>query len=181
MITLALRGGICVSTLAELLPHSANAMAQQRDASAALVFDNVTVIDVEHGTRIPHRRVVIIGDHIRAIGIADSVPVPSGAHVVNANGKYLIPGLWDMHTHSRTATAIFYPLFLANGVTGIRDAWSEIPLDTLNRWRREILAERRVGPPRQILSGPGSTRLFPARESRTRGTFVSPALPTLAM
>jgi hypothetical protein len=48
---------------------------------------------------------------------------------------------------------VFYPLFVANGVTGIRDAGSEVPLDTLLLWRREILAGTRMGPPRQILSG----------------------------
>jgi hypothetical protein len=59
-----------------------------------------------------------------------------------------------MHTHpQRLATTVFYPLFLASGVTGIRDAASEVPLDTLRLWRQEILAGIRVGPPRQILSG----------------------------
>jgi hypothetical protein len=72
---------------------------------------------------------------------------------VDARGKYLIPGLWDLHVHPRTFAHLFYPLFIANGVTGIRDAWSEIPLDTLVRWRREILASTRVGPPVQLLSG----------------------------
>jgi hypothetical protein len=76
------------------------------------------------------------------------------ARVIAAPGKYLIPGLWDMHTHSLHHTDIFYPTFIAYGVTGIRDAWSPVPLDTLQMLRREILAGTRVGPPRQILSGP---------------------------
>jgi hypothetical protein len=73
--------------------------------------------------------------------------------VVNARGKYLIPGLWDLHVHPMHLASVIYPLFLANGVTGIRDPASDVSLDTLLRWRREILAGARVGPPRQLLSG----------------------------
>jgi hypothetical protein len=50
--------------------------------------------------------------------------------------------------------SIFYPLFIANGITGIRDAGSGVPLDSLRLWQREILAGTRIGPPRQILDGP---------------------------
>src|SRR5689334_10176574 len=132
------------------------ARAQQpaaQPATASLVFEGVTVIDVEQGKHLADQRVVVTGNRIAAVGDAMAVKVPEGARVVDAKGKYLIPGLWDMHTHSRYLTDVFYPLFLANGVTGIRDAWSEIPLDTLLRWRREILAGTRVGPPRQLLVG----------------------------
>jgi hypothetical protein len=118
-----------------------------------LVFDDVTVIDVQQGTRLVRQRVVIVGNRIRAIGKLEAVPIPANAWVVDAHGKYLMPGLWDMHTHSMLMTDVFYPMFLANGVTGIRDAWSPVPLDTLRRWRQEIVAGTRVGPPRQLLVG----------------------------
>lgn len=59
-----------------------------------------------------------------------------------------------MHIHPSRMAPLFYPLMLATGVTGVRDAGSAVPLDTLNLWRREILAGARVGPPRQVLSGP---------------------------
>jgi len=118
-----------------------------------LVFDGVTVVDVEHGRLIQGQRVVIVGNRIRTVGSVRTVRMPARARVVDARGKYLIPGLWDMHTHSMRQTNLFYPLFIANGVTGIRDAGSSVPLDTLILWRREILAGTRVGPPRQILSG----------------------------
>jgi hypothetical protein len=119
-----------------------------------LVFDNVTVIDVQQGRELPAQRVVIVGTRIRAVGRVEAVRVPPGARVVDARDKYLIPGLWDMHTHLESlANEVYYPLFIANGVTGIRDAGSPVPLDTFIQWRREILAGRRVGPPRQLLSG----------------------------
>ena len=141
--------------------------AQQPAPPGALVFDDVTVIDVQQGNRLPDQRVVIVGNRISAMGSMSSVKVPAGAQVVNARGKFLIPGLWDMHTHSRRYTDFFYPLFLANGVTGIRDAWSEVPLDTTLMWRREIVAGTRVGPPRQLLPGPALDESQPC----SRGEF----------
>jgi hypothetical protein len=150
------RGVLRLGELALLFMVSSPVMAmiQQPTATKALVFERVTVIDVEHGNRLPEQRVVIVGNRIVVMGKMGNVSVPKGARIIDAKGKYLIPGLWDMHTHSRRYTDFFYPLFIANGITGIRDAWSEVPLDTLLLWRREILADTRVGPPRQLLAGP---------------------------
>ena len=69
-----------------------------------------------------------------------------GACVVEAWGKYLIPGLWDMHVHPTTYVDVAYPLFIATGVTGVRDAGSDVPLETLAQWKQEIVAGTRVGP-----------------------------------
>ncbi len=128
--------------------------AQQPATTASLVFDGVTIVDVEYGKLLPSQRVVITGNRIQTVGDVHSVLLPKGAQVVDARGKYLIPGLWDLHTHSWYGADRFYPLFIANGITGIRDAGSPVPLDTLVQWRREILVGARIGPPRQILSGP---------------------------
>jgi len=142
-------------TLGSLAGYSTVVRSQQPAVIAPLVFDGVTVIDVQWGRRLPAQRVVIVGNRIQAVGNARGVQVPAGARVVDARGKYLIPGLWDMHTHLvRPADSdLFHPLFIANGVTGIRDAWSVTYIDTLLLWRREILAGTRVGPPRQLISG----------------------------
>jgi hypothetical protein len=122
--------------------------------TSSLVFDGVTVVDVEHGTLLPAYRVVVVGNRIATMGGTGTVQIPAGARVIDARGKYLMPGLWDMHTHSYHYADLSYPLFLANGVTGIRDANSDVPLDTLVQWRKEIIAGTRIGPPRQILVGP---------------------------
>ncbi len=138
-----------------VLPVRVAAAQQPAAMVTSLVFDGVTVIDVEEGKPLPEQRVVIAGNRIQAVGRRDAIKVPKDAQVVDERGRYLLPGLWDTHTHPRgLASGIYYPLFIANGVTGIRDAGSEIMLDTLRQWRREILAGTRVGPPRQILSGP---------------------------
>src|SRR5881394_3312528 len=143
-------------TIAVTLPGAVPAAvsAQQPATVPSLIFDGVTVVDVEQGKLVPDQRVVIAGNRIQTVGGAGAVKVPVGAQVVDAKGKYLIPGLWDMHVHPRNeAPSVYYPLFLANGVTGIRDAGSDVPIGTLLQWRKEILAGTQVGPPRQILSG----------------------------
>ena len=135
----------------------------------ALVFDKVAVVDVETGKLLQDQRVVIEGNRIRTVGASGKVQIPSGAQVIDAHGKYLIPGLWDMHTHSRRYTDFFYPLFIANGVTGIRDAWSEVPIDTTLMWRREILAGTKIGPPRQMLPGPALDESSPCSRGPGEG------------
>jgi len=117
------------------------------------VFDAVTVVDVEQGKLLPAQRVIIADNRIQAVGGERTVKLPERAQVVDARGKYLIPGLWDLHTHPRSYTQLFYPLFIANGVTGFRDAWSDWPIDSLVLWWHAILAGKLVGPPRQLLTG----------------------------
>jgi imidazolonepropionase-like amidohydrolase len=109
---------------------------------------------VEHGKPIPDQRVVIEGNRIQVMGDVNAVKMPRRAQVVNARGKYLIPGLWDMHVHLWVLPDVVYPLLLVNGVTGIRDVGTGVPLDTLRRWRQEILMGTRLGPPRQLFAGP---------------------------
>jgi len=111
------------------------------------------VIDVRTGQRLPSQMVVIVGNRIRALGRAGTIPLPPRARVVNARGKYLIPGLWDMHVHPMEQQAVAGRLFLANGITGVRDAGSSVALATLNRWKQEIAAGTRIGP-RMVVAGP---------------------------
>jgi len=76
-------------------------VAQTRDdlQSQPFVFTHVTVIDATGATAKPDMTVVIIGDRIATLGKSGKVRVPANAQVVDATGKYLIPGLWDMHVH----------------------------------------------------------------------------------
>lgn len=147
LLALALGGGLSMPVQAQR-PALADT-----PPNAPLVFDDVTVVDVEEGKLLSGQRVVIVGDRIAAAGKHSDVTMPAGARIVDGRGKYLIPGLWDMHVHPYRLTHLVYPILLANGVTGIRDASSMIPLDTLRFWHREILTGARVGPPRQLLSG----------------------------
>ena len=116
--------------------------AQRR--SVAIV--DVTVINPGDGSRREHVTVVTRGDRIVEVG---AVRPPRGATIIDGRGKFLLPGLWDMHTHVWKPERL--PLFLAHGVTGIRNAGGR-SLE-LRRWRREIESGTRAGP-RMILSGP---------------------------
>ncbi len=139
--------GVTALAAAGVTPTSLNA----QKAAAPLVFDGVTVVDVETGKLLRDRRVVIAGNRIKAIEAVTGA-APKGAQVVDARGKYLIPGLWDMHVHTSKPAQVI-PLLVANGVTGIREAFSFEPIDTVLEWRREILAGKLAGPPRQFISG----------------------------
>jgi imidazolonepropionase-like amidohydrolase len=93
---------------------------------------------------MPNSTVVIAGGHITSVGPSDRVSIPAGAHVVDGNGKFLIPGLWDMHGHLTDATEDAFPLLIMNGVTGVRDMGGD--LAQIDRWRSEIEKGTRVGP-----------------------------------
>lgn len=126
---------------------------QQATTPTALVFDGVTVVDVGEGKLVPDQRVVITGNRIAAVGGAGMVKVPKEARVIDAGGRYLMPGLWDMHTHVSATPEVFSSL-LANGVIGIQDMGvAPGRFDSILRWRREVLAGTRLGP-RILTAGP---------------------------
>src|SRR5262249_3113617 len=92
--------------------------ARAEDAPpGALAITAVTVIDATGAPARPNMTVVVTGDRITAVGKSGEVGVPKGARVMDGKGKYLIPGLWDMHVH--TTGPSFLPLYLANGVTRV--------------------------------------------------------------
>jgi imidazolonepropionase-like amidohydrolase len=121
-----------------------------------LTITHAKVIDVSNGKVQPDTTVVIRGNRI--VSVARSTRhTPKVGQVVDAKGQYLIPGLWDMHTHvyfdgmADDGTDLILPLFLANGITGIRDMGSD--LDRVLNAREEIATHKLLGP-RMIVSGP---------------------------
>ena len=136
--------------------------AEEAPRPRDLVLTGVTVIDGTGAPRRSNLTVVIAAGRIRTLGKAGEVSVPEGAQVVDSTGKFLIPGLWDMHVHTGSKE-IFFPLFLANGVTGVRDMGGDLErleggnlsvrFETLDRWRREVI-EGKVPGPRIVAAGP---------------------------
>jgi amidohydrolase family protein len=120
----------------------------QPSVSRPIYITHVTVINTETGEEVQDRTVVISGERIAGIEESKNANVPSGARVVNGRGKYLIPGLWDMHAHpfAPERRDTFFPLFLANGITGVRDTHAWIPLPEIRRWREELAGGALVGP-----------------------------------
>jgi hypothetical protein len=119
-------------------------------ARAQIALTNVHVVDVESGTIQRDRTILIVGGRIASIGAA-SAALPRGARVLDYRGAYVIPGLWDMHVHLGSTGRSSLPLFIANGVTGVRDMGSDRRLTW--PWRDSILAGSLVGP-RMLLAGP---------------------------
>lgn len=111
---------------------------------SSLALTHVTVIDCTGAPANPNSTVVVAQGHITAVGPSDTVKIPEGTQVVDATGKFLIPGLWDMHGHLTDATEDAFPLLIMNGVTGVRDMGGD--LAQIDRWRSEIESGARVGP-----------------------------------
>ena len=83
---------------------------------------NVGVVDVRRGAIRPGQDVVVRGGRIAAVGPTGSSHPDGVLTTIDGTGKYLMPGLWDMHTHAlKIAPQYTHPLFIANGVTGVRD------------------------------------------------------------
>ena len=131
--------------------------AQPRDAPVPIVIIHVTVINPGKSSAQANRAVVITGDQITSVSDAAKAQWPKDARVIDATGQYLIPGLWDMHVHSAFGDwfpggrDIILPLFVANGVTGVRDMGGDLPV--LLTWRKKIANGQVIGP-RMVLSGP---------------------------
>jgi len=85
------------------------------------IINNVNIIDVETGNIAYNQYVLIENSRITKI---DTVQITAfdDALIIDGTGKYLIPGLWDMHTHSNQHSEwLHHPLYIANGVTSVRD------------------------------------------------------------
>ncbi len=146
----------------------------------ALLIRNVSIVNIERNQLQPRRDVLVRADRIVAIGASGSVPTPKTARSVDAHGKFLIPGLWDFHVHIFSAPGeenLALPLYVLNGVTGIRDvgalrtrAEQQATVDAIERGERVgpriVLAGALIdGPPG---SWPGQMVASDAAEGRAR-------------
>ncbi len=140
--------------------------SQQMVQQQALIINHVTLIDVTGNPSQADMAIAINGGRITKISRSSETLLPNGARLYDASGKFIIPGLWDMHVHllqeKRFAQAA--ALLLAAGVLGVRDMGSPPEeLDKLQGWRQAI-QEGRLLAPRFVASGPlldGSPPMFP--------------------
>lgn len=139
-----------------VLPLAAQAPRPSAHDSDAIAIEDVRVIDVTDGHVAAPQTIVIRGSRITYVGDARSARVPKGARVVDARDEYVIPGLWDMHSHliSRAEGGEgddALPLVLAAGVTGTREMGSPIA-DFVHR--RQRVAAHELPPVRYVAAGP---------------------------
>jgi len=146
----------CFLLLCLLASPGPLAAQQHWNLEDTLVITSVNVIDVRTGEVRSDQIVVIEGSRITTVG-SKGTRYPRNAPTVNARGGYLIPGLWDMHVHLvfgdwfPLAQEISLPLFIANGVTSVRDMGSE--LQTVQGFRNQIESGGLLGP-RILTIGP---------------------------
>lgn len=144
--------------------------------SEIFFVSNVNTVDVETGTVLPAQDLVIErGVEVRRAGHGLQA-IPPGANVIDASGKYLIPGLWDMHVHVWLRD-IDLPLYTANGVTGVREMGSG-NVELLMQWANDTEAGKIVGP-KIVAAGPiidGADPFWPGSVSLAKVEEVAPAL-----
>jgi imidazolonepropionase-like amidohydrolase len=117
----------------------------------ALALTHVTVFDGSGRSIKINQTIIITNRCITTIGPAASVKLSKNTRVIDARGKFLIPGLWDMHVHIAGLNAdpalskqVLLPLLLANGITGIRDMGGD--LEALLAWKRDVESGALLGP-----------------------------------
>ncbi|HEX8327879.1 MAG TPA: amidohydrolase family protein [Hymenobacter sp.] len=120
----------------------ATAASKKATQPAVLAIVGGTVVDVVRGCSIPNAVVLLAGGKITKVGPAASVAVPKGARVIRAEGKTVLPGLWDMHAHFQQAE--WGPAYLAAGVTTVRDCGNEFSY--INAIQQAIDGGQGVGP-----------------------------------
>ncbi len=142
-----------------------------------IVFAHANVFDAESGKIIKDQNVVVTGNRIQSVGPASTVRA-SGAEVIDATGKTLLPGLWDMHTHVGDNDGL---LNLAAGVTTVRDLANDT--DTLLARRKRIEEGKEIGT-RIVIAGiidgrgpfQGPTKVLVSTEEEARAAVDNYAL-----
>ena len=118
----------------------------------AVAFTHVSIIDGRSAEPRVDRTIIVRDRRIVVDGSSSNTQIPSGTTVIDARGKFLVPGLWDMHVHTTVPGGRdVLQLYIVNGVTGVRDMAGDWP--TLQQWRREIAQGILIGP-RIVASGP---------------------------
>src|SRR5215469_11444887 len=116
--------------------------------SSSLAIVGATLIDGTGAAPVADSAVVIGNGRIQAVGPRSKVKIPKNAHVVDATGKFVLPGLWDMHAHFEQVE--WGPIYLAAGVTTVRDCGNEFEFITAVR---DAIAQNRGLGPRLLLAG----------------------------
>ncbi|MGW0432248.1 amidohydrolase family protein [Micromonospora sp. NPDC003197] len=119
------------------------AESRPTDDGASIALTHVTVIDATGARPCPDMTVVVRGGRIAALGRSSEVRVPTGTRVVDLTGKFVIPGLCDMHVHSLFPEGILPQLYVATGVTTVREMMG---LPWAHQWRDQIEAGELIGP-----------------------------------
>ncbi|MGB4398468.1 MAG: amidohydrolase family protein [Daejeonella sp.] len=140
------------------LSVSCTCFSQTQTNTYSLVLENASVVNVTTGKIAYKRLIAISGDTIKAIDDTKKVKQYKADRYIDLSGKYVMPGLWDMHVHFRGGDGLIQankdllPLFLSYGITTVRECGGDMTPSVMN-WRKQI-TEGTLAGPRIFTSGP---------------------------
>lgn len=147
----------------------------------SIAIENAALVDVVRAEILEPRTVIIVDRRIAAMGEPEAVAIPAGAVRRDGRGRYLMPGLVDMHVHlfndasRRPPNDWAFPLFVANGVTGIREMRTEAgSMATVESWRTkaargEIIAPRVLSAGVAVSGETADATRWQVREAKAAG------------
>ena len=145
----------------------------------AIAIVGVTVIDPSSQQPAKANQTILIADGVIRAILPSSVPIPASARRVDGRGKFAIPGLWDAHVHFMNTGLTALPLFVAHGVTSVREMGGFI--DSTRAWQARMKAGTLIGPriftPGPILESPRYLQGVVERSARARSQLALRVLP----
>jgi len=136
--------------IVSLLTFVPTCRSQQATSSDILAITHVTIINLDGEPPKPEMTVLVRRGKISAVDKTGQKQIPEDARQFDGTGKFLMPGLWDMHVHILAPERDF-PMFIANGVLGVRNMGG-VPKDVF-QWRADVASGRVLGP-RMVACGP---------------------------
>ena len=144
-----------------------------RKPTMPLAITNANLFDAETGKTLPNTTVIVEGNRIKSVGRDGTVNVPENAEIIDARGKTLLPGLWDMHVHLFPDNGLMH---IAAGVTSVRDMGNDT--EALLALKGRIEANEEIGP-RILMAGfmdgrgpyAGPTKVFVDTEEEARAAI----------
>lgn len=135
---------LCTFLLVCLLHGISICQSSASTEPSSLIVKNITVIDMTGASPKVGMTVVIDGNRIVEIGGSAKIRLPKNMQVIDGSGKFLVPSFWDMHVHVLNSDRML-PLFVANGVLGVRDLGVH-KIDEILGWRTEAASGKIVSP-----------------------------------
>jgi imidazolonepropionase-like amidohydrolase len=131
------------STLLLLFFVSVSTHAERADTTL-LALKGATLLDVRRDQQISDSVILVQKDRIKEVGNASTIVIPNDARIIDATGKWVIPGLFDMHVHGSARNEVPIALYVANGITAIRDMGGNVT--SLRMTRQKIESGEKLGP-----------------------------------
>ncbi len=137
------------------------AVAAEQGPGAPVVITNVNLVTMAEDSLLSGHTILLVDGIISTLGPSGSIEIPDGATVIDGQGGFLIPGLWDMHVHifGPLMESFVFPELLKHGVTGVRDMNGPISLDSIHTLNRSIESGIVRGPtivaPGPLIDAPG--------------------------